>query len=102
MIQARGLVKRYGSRLAVDNLSFDVHPGQVTGFLGPNGAGKSTTMRLLLGLSRPTSGTALVCGLPYGALEKPLQAVGALLDASRFHGGRTAWNHLAYLAASNE
>jgi ABC-2 type transport system ATP-binding protein len=101
MIQARGLVKRYGSRLAVDNLSFDVHPGQVTGFLGPNGSGKSTTMRLLLGLDRPQQGTATFDGQPYRAYARPLHEVGALLDAGYVHPTRTAHNHLLALAASN-
>ena len=79
MIEARGLTKRYGDKVAVDNLSFTVQPGIVTGFLGPNGAGKSTTMRLILGLDRPTKGQALVNGKPYTAAKAPLRAVGALL-----------------------
>src|SRR5580765_1942569 len=101
MIQARGLVKRFGARLAVDNLSFDVHPGQVTGFLGPNGSGKSTTMRLLLGLDRPQSGSATFDGRPYRSYARPIHEVGALLDAGYLHPGRTAQNHLLALAASN-
>ena len=80
MIEVRGLTKRYGSTLAVDDLSFDVLPGRVTGFLGPNGAGKSTTMRMILGLDRPTAGSALIDGKPYSDLVQPLRTVGALLD----------------------
>ena len=101
MIEANALVKRYGGRVAVDHLSFVVHPGQVTGFLGPNGSGKSTTMRLLLGLDRPQSGTATFDGRPYRAYERPLQEVGALLDAGYVHPTRTAHAHLWGLAASN-
>ena len=80
MIEVRGLTKRYGDTLAVDDLSFDVEPGKVTGFLGPNGAGKSTTMRMMLGLDRPTAGQALVNGRPFASLAEPLREVGALLD----------------------
>jgi ABC-2 type transport system ATP-binding protein len=87
--------------LAVDDLSFVVPPGQVTGFLGPNGAGKSTTMRLILGLDAPTSGTVTVNGRPYAAYRRPLLEVGALLEAKAFHGGRSAYNHLRCLALSN-
>jgi ABC-2 type transport system ATP-binding protein len=101
MIEVRDLTKRYGSTLAVDRLSFSVPPGVVTGFLGPNGAGKSTTMRIILGLDRPTSGTALIDGKPYAALRGPLHHVGALLDAKDVHPGRTARAHLTALAVSN-
>jgi len=99
MIQLRGLTKRYGGTLAVDDLSFDVRPGIVTGFLGPNGSGKSTTMRLIMGLDAPTRGTATIGGLPYRALGWPLREVGALLEARSFHPGRTARAHLTALAA---
>jgi ABC-2 type transport system ATP-binding protein len=101
MIEARGLVKRYGSTTAVDNLSFDVQPGTVTGFLGPNGAGKSTTMRMILGLDRPDAGTARVNGQSYYQLRWPLREVGALLEAKAFHPGRSARAHLTALAVSN-
>jgi len=101
MIEARGLVKRYGSTIAVDNLSFDVMPGTVTGFLGPNGAGKSTTMRMMLGLDRPDAGTVRIGGKSYHDLRSPLREVGALLEAKAFHSGRTARAHLTALAASN-
>src|SRR3954447_14499920 len=101
MIEARGLSKRYGDKLAVDDLSFTVRPGVVTGFLGPNGAGKSTTMRLLLGLDRPNSGTALINGHPYARATTPMREVGALLDAKDVHGGRTAHAHLLALCQSN-
>jgi ABC-2 type transport system ATP-binding protein len=100
-IEAHGLSKRYGSTLAVDELSFTVSPGRVTGFVGPNGAGKSTTMRLILGLDAPDSGTALVNGRPYASLDVPLREVGALLDARAFHPSRPAREHLRWLAASN-
>ncbi|MBU6530022.1 ABC transporter ATP-binding protein [Streptomyces sp. NPDC057245] len=100
-IDVRNLTKEYGTRRAVDDLTFTVSPGRVTGFLGPNGAGKSTTMRLVLGLDRPTSGTATVGGRPYGTLAEPLRHVGALLDADSAHGSRTARDHLRVLAASN-
>jgi ABC-2 type transport system ATP-binding protein len=105
MIEARGLVKRYGSTTAVDNLSFDVRPGTVTGFLGPNGAGKSTTMRMMLGLHRPDAGTVRINGKDYRDLRSPLREVGALLEVSgskAFHPGRTARAHLTALAASND
>jgi ABC-2 type transport system ATP-binding protein len=102
MIEARGLVKRYGSTTAVDDLSFDVRPGTVTGFLGPNGAGKSTTMRMMLGLDRPDAGTARINGQRYHDLRWPLREVGALLEAKAFHPGRTARSHLTALAASND
>ncbi|MFJ4782596.1 ABC transporter ATP-binding protein [Streptomyces sp. NPDC088794] len=101
MIEARDLTKRYGSRTAVDRLTFSVRPGRVTGFLGPNGAGKSTTMRLALGLDTPTSGTVTVAGHRYAELPAPLRTVGALLDARGVHGGRTARSYLTGLAASN-
>jgi ABC-2 type transport system ATP-binding protein len=101
MIEARGLVKHYRSTLAIDNLSFDVRPGTVTGFLGPNGAGKSTTMRMIMGLDRPDAGQARIDGKSYGDLRWPLREVGALLEAKAFHPGRTARAHLAALAASN-
>ncbi|MGW7435587.1 ABC transporter ATP-binding protein [Streptomyces sp. NPDC054849] len=99
-IEIRELTKQYGTHRAVDGLTFDVLPGRVTGFLGPNGAGKSTTMRLLLGLDRPTSGTATIGGVRYLDLRDPLHRVGALLDAQSAHGGRTARDHLCLLAAS--
>jgi ABC-2 type transport system ATP-binding protein len=98
MIEVRDLTKRYGDRLAVDHLSFTVEPGRVTGFLGPNGAGKSTTMRLILGLDHPTSGTATIDGKPYSAIPAPLRSVGALLEAKSVHSGRSARNHLRFLA----
>jgi ABC-2 type transport system ATP-binding protein len=98
MIEARNLTKRYGDKLAVDDLSFSVAPGTVTGFLGPNGAGKSTTMRLLLGLDRPNRGWAVINGKPYRDLPAPLRAVGALLEAQAVHKGRSAYNHLLCLA----
>ncbi|MFE7447628.1 ABC transporter ATP-binding protein [Streptomyces chartreusis] len=101
MIEARDLTKRYGDRVAVDGLTFTVRPGRVTGFLGPNGAGKSTTLRLVLGLDTPTSGTVTVAGRPYTELPVPLRTVGSLLDAKGVHGGRTAHQHLRGLAASN-
>ncbi|MFC8360211.1 ABC transporter ATP-binding protein [Streptomyces griseorubiginosus] len=100
-IEVQSLTKEFGSRRAVDDLTFRVLPGRVTGFLGPNGAGKSTTMRLVLGLDRPTSGTATVGGRPYTALAEPLRHVGALLDAQAAHGSRTGRDHLRTLAASN-
>ncbi|PTH90232.1 multidrug ABC transporter ATP-binding protein [Streptomyces sp. A244] len=101
VIHARELTKRYGRTTVVDDLSFEVRPGQVTGFLGPNGAGKSTTMRMMLGLSRPSAGEVLIDGRPYQELKEPLRTIGALLDAKSFHGGRTARGHLLYLAQSN-
>ncbi|MFF1689312.1 MULTISPECIES: ABC transporter ATP-binding protein [unclassified Streptomyces] len=99
-IDVQELTKEYGTTRAVDRLTFSVGPGRVTGFLGPNGAGKSTTMRLVLGLDRPTSGTATLGGRPYAALGEPLREVGALLDAQAAHGSRTARDHLRALAAS--
>ncbi|MEP6976892.1 MAG: ATP-binding cassette domain-containing protein [Thermoleophilia bacterium] len=101
MIEAIGLTKRYGATLAVDDLSFGVPPGQVTGFLGPNGSGKSTTMRLILGLDAPTSGSVTVNGRPYTEYRRPLLEVGALLEAKALDGGRSAYNHLLCLALSN-
>jgi len=101
MIQVCELAKRYGSTVAVDGLSFTVHPGRVTGFLGPNGAGKSTTMRAILGLDAPTAGWATVNGQPYQRLARPLRQAGALLDAGAVYGGRTARDHLLAIAASN-
>ncbi|MFG1922136.1 ATP-binding cassette domain-containing protein [Cryptosporangium sp. NPDC048952] len=101
MITLRHLTKRYGDRLAVDDVTAEIRPGQVTGFLGPNGAGKSTTMRMLLGLDRPTSGEALINGVPYGNLAWPLREIGAVLDARSAHPGRTARAHLRALAASH-
>ncbi len=98
MIEVRDLTKRYGEKLAVDNLSFTVEPGRVTGFLGPNGAGKSTTMRLILGLDYPESGTATINGQRYHDLARPLETVGALLEAKSVHPGRSARNHLLFLA----
>ncbi|MFG3281155.1 ABC transporter ATP-binding protein [Streptomyces sp. NPDC048111] len=100
-IDVQELRKEYGTTRAVDRLTFTVEPGRVTGFLGPNGAGKSTTMRILLGLDRPTSGTALIGGRRYADLAEPLRTVGALLDAQAAHGSRTARAHLRALAASN-
>jgi ABC-2 type transport system ATP-binding protein len=101
MIDVEHLTKRYGGRTAVDDLSFTVRPGRVTGFLGPNGAGKSTTIRMLLALTTPSSGRATVNGRPYRRLDTPLREVGAVLDAATAHGGRTAHRHLCWLAASN-
>ncbi|MFB7335303.1 ATP-binding cassette domain-containing protein [Streptomyces adustus] len=100
-IDVQDLTKEFGARRAVDRLTFRVLPGRVTGFLGPNGAGKSTTMRLALGLDRPTSGTATIGGRPYATLTDPLRRVGALLDAGAAHGSRTGRDHLRALAASN-
>jgi ABC-2 type transport system ATP-binding protein len=98
VIEAHGLTKRFGRTLAVDDLSFEVRPGVVTGFLGPNGSGKSTTMRLLLGLDRADAGTATFGGRSYTSLANPLSEVGSLLDASYAHPGRSARNHLRWLA----
>ncbi|MEL5953903.1 ATP-binding cassette domain-containing protein [Streptomyces sp. CLV115] len=100
-IDVQEVTKEFGTTRAVDNLTFSVRPGRVTGFLGPNGAGKSTTMRLVLGLDRPTGGTATIGGRLYAALDDPLRRVGALLDAQAAHGSRTARNHLLALAVSN-
>ncbi|MGK5533396.1 ATP-binding cassette domain-containing protein [Streptomyces sp. URMC 129] len=101
MIELAGLTKRYGATTAVDGLTFAVRPGLVTGFLGPNGAGKSTTMRMILGLDRPTSGEVLVDGRPYARLPDPLTTIGALLEARAAHPGRPAHHHLLCLAQSN-
>ena len=101
MIEVQHLTKRYGETVAVDEVSFVVEPGRVTGFLGPNGAGKSTTMRMILGLDTPSSGSVLVNGKPYRDLNDPLTSVGALLDAKAIVGGRSAANHLMWLADSN-
>ncbi|MGL4339236.1 MAG: ABC transporter ATP-binding protein, partial [Rhodoglobus sp.] len=101
MIEVRELSKHYGAVKAVDDISFTVKPGIVTGFLGPNGAGKSTTMRLIVGLDRPSTGSATVNGAPYAAHRAPLREVGALLDAKAVHTGRSALNHLRALAATH-
>ncbi|MGY1741707.1 MULTISPECIES: ABC transporter ATP-binding protein [unclassified Blastococcus] len=101
MIEAHELTKRYGSTTAVDGISFTIAPGSVTGFLGPNGAGKSTTMRMIMGLDRPTSGTVTVNGRPYAAHRSPLSEAGALLDAKAVHPGRSARSHLRTMAATH-
>ncbi|GAB7190854.1 ABC transporter ATP-binding protein [Kineococcus sp. NUM-3379] len=101
MIQATGLTKRYGDRTAVDDVSFTVRPGRVTGFLGPNGAGKSTTMRMIMGLDRPSAGTVTVNGKPYAQHRAPLGEVGALLEAKAVHPGRSAREHLLAQAATH-
>ncbi len=101
MITVQGLTKRFGSKFAVANLSFDVHEARVTGFLGPNGSGKSTTMRCMLGLDRADAGQSFFGGKSYRELERPLHQVGALLDAGYVHPGRSGRNHLRWLAASN-
>jgi ABC-2 type transport system ATP-binding protein len=101
MIEVRDLTKHFGSSVAVDHLSFSVRPGTVTGFLGPNGSGKSTTMRMILGLDRPSGGSASVNGRPYSQIRRPLHEVGALLDAKAMHGGRSAYHHLLCVAQSN-
>ncbi|WP_226436099.1 ABC transporter ATP-binding protein [Rhodococcus yananensis] len=101
MIEVTGLTKTYGSTTAVDDVTFTVRPGIVTGFLGPNGAGKSTTMRMILGLDTPTAGTALIEGKRYRELTRPMRTVGALLDAKWVHPNRSARAHLRWLAASN-
>ena len=101
MIEAMGLTKRYGQRAAVDDIDFVVRPGAVTGFLGPNGAGKSTTMRMILGLTRPTDGEVLVGGRSFVREAAPLTRVGALLDAKAIHPGRSAYHHLLALAATH-
>jgi ABC-2 type transport system ATP-binding protein len=97
-ISVHGLVKRFGRVVAVDDLSFEVQPGTLTGFVGPNGAGKTTTLRMILGLVRPTAGTAVIDGVPYARLDRPARHVGAVLEASGFHPGRTARDHLRVLA----
>jgi ABC-2 type transport system ATP-binding protein len=101
MIELAGVTKRYGEKVVVDDLTFAVRPGSVTGFLGPNGAGKSTTMRMILGLDRPSSGHIRIGGKPYADLDDPLRRVGALLDAKAMHGGRSAYQNLRCLALSN-
>lgn len=101
MIELDGLTKEYRSRVAVDDLTVTVHPGRVTGFLGPNGSGKTTTLRCVLGLTRPTSGTTRVLGRPYRELAHPMRRVGALIDPRARHPGRTAYSHLLALAQSN-
>lgn len=101
MIELEGLTKRYGEKVAVNNLSFTVRPGIITGFLGPNGAGKSTTMRMVLGLDRPTAGDVRIDGKHYHQLQDPLTYIGAPLEAKAWHGGRSAHNHLLWLAQSN-
>jgi len=101
VIEVNELTKTYGGKTAVDQLSFTVRPGEVTGFLGPNGAGKTTTLRVILGLDAPTGGTATVNGVPFRSHPRGLRHVGALLDAGHVHGGRTATAHLAALATSN-
>jgi ABC-2 type transport system ATP-binding protein len=100
-IEVHQLTKHYGTTVAVDHLSFDVHPGRVTGFLGPNGAGKSTTLRMILGLDNPTTGSARIDGRPFAFHHQPLFTVGALLDPKAFHPGRSARNHLRGLALAN-
>jgi ABC-2 type transport system ATP-binding protein len=102
MIEVTGITKRYGGTLAVNELSFEVKPGQVTGFLGPNGSGKSTTMRMIMGLDRPDAGQATVNGVTYSHLGWPLREVGALLEAKAIHPGRSAQNHLLALAQTND
>jgi ABC-2 type transport system ATP-binding protein len=101
MIEARGVSKRYGDKLAVDSLTFTVQPGKVTGFVGPNGAGKSTTMRMAMGLDAPTAGSITVNGRPYADHKRPLAEVGALLEAKAVHTSRSAYNHLRALAATH-
>jgi ABC-2 type transport system ATP-binding protein len=101
MIQAEGLTKRYGAKTAVNDISFTVKPGMVTGFLGPNGAGKSTTMRMIVGLDRPSAGHVTVNGKPYAQHTAPLREVGALLDAKAIHTGRSAYNHLLAMGATH-
>src|SRR3954447_1665897 len=101
VIEIEGLTKAYRSRIAVDDLTVTVEPGRVTGFLGPNGSGKTTTMRCILGLTRPTAGTATVLGRPYRELAQPMRRVGALIDPQARHAGRTAYAHLRVLAESN-
>src|ERR1700739_3483420 len=101
MIEVRGLTKRYGAKVAVDNLTFSIQSGQVTGFLGPNGAGKTTTMRCILGLDYPTEGPIPLGGKTYHDRAYPMREVGALLEAKAVHGGRSAYNHLLCLAQTN-
>src|ERR1700744_4346343 len=101
MIEVRGLTKRYGAKTAVDNLTFSIESGQVTGFLGPNGAGKTTTLRCILGLDYPDEGTVTVDGKAYHDMAYPMREVGELLEAKAVHGGRSAYNHLLCLAQTN-
>src|SRR6476646_4545667 len=101
MIQVQHLSRRFGSIQALDDLTFEVRPGVITGFLGPNGAGKSTAMRTMVGLTTPSSGRALIEGRPYRELRAPLRTVGAVWDCIGFHPARTAGSHLGYLAAAN-
>ena len=101
MIQVENVTKRYGEKVAVDDLSFTVKPGVVTGFLGPNGAGKSTTMRVIVGLDRPNKGHATVNGKAYKELRAPLHEIGALLEARAIHTGRSAYNHLLAMAQTH-
>jgi ABC-2 type transport system ATP-binding protein len=101
MLSIDGLFKRHGSRVVLSDITFQALPGRVTGFLGPNGAGKSSTLRILLGLGSPASGTALIDGRPYRSLRDPLRTVGSILDGSGAHRSRTARNHLAWVARSN-
>ena len=101
MLMIDGLTKRRGPRTVLSEVTFQALPGRVTGFLGPNGAGKSSTLRILLGLDRPTGGTALIDGRPYRTLRDPLRTVGSMLDGSGAHRSRTARNHLAWVARSN-
>src|SRR6201992_2687041 len=100
MIEAQQLTKKYGEKTVVDHLEFTVRPGIVTGFLGPNGAGKSTTMRMIIGLDRPTGGSVTVNGRPYVEQTAPIAEVGALLEAKEIHTARSAYNHLRALAAT--
>jgi ABC-2 type transport system ATP-binding protein len=101
MLEVRNLTKRFGKKVAVDDVSFSLEPGKVTGFVGPNGAGKTTTMRCILGLDRPTSGVALIDGEPYAKLKRPIEKVGAMIDAKAFHKSRSARNHLRILAVAS-
>jgi ABC-2 type transport system ATP-binding protein len=101
MIEVSGLIKRFGDKVAVDDLSFTVQPGMVTGLLGPNGAGKTTTMRVILGLDDPTAGIATVAGRRYVDLPRPMRTLSALIDAKAAHPSRTAYHHLLCLAQSN-
>ena len=101
MMKARGLTKRYGDKLAVDQLTSTVEPGRITGLLGPTGAGKTTAMRLILGQDRPTGGSVTVGGKEFSQLAYPMREVGALLDAKAVHGGRSAYHHLLCLAQAN-
>ncbi|MEO5852516.1 MAG: ATP-binding cassette domain-containing protein [Nocardioides sp.] len=101
-VEIAGLTKRFGAFVAVDDLTFTVEPGRITGFLGPNGAGKTTTLRMLLGLIHPTSGTATIDGAAYAALASPLRVVGAALEATDFHPGRSGRDHLRVLAATHD